>query len=307
MKRILTISLTAGLLSALSAVALLAKPKIIDREAEKKAYPDMQVTEGIADKNIVEAYKRLAAFGPLVNLAHDDREKYFKERQEPTDFRHTLRNIVYTPRNTYVRYVKESPEFLLVGLGDPAETQAKITEKVTEASNAGVQVAAPAFQGREGIELTQFEFVYSEDQSGREAVGSRRKSVSLFYKRAAQGAVDTEQDYTLDLVVTRIVEDDYKKGVKDVEVVIDATPGTENMDDVIVVHRYNQKPSQTIVIGAMPNTPIFPQRLAFKQKFYVRLLDHYNILYRLVDGYAKRDGNSFQDAVLERLRASTEY
>jgi hypothetical protein len=299
---------TAGALAvSLLAGALMAKPRIIDREAEKKAYPDLQTTEAILDRNVTEAYRRLSLFGPLVNMAKEDRDKYFKERQDPLDFRHTLRNIVYTPRNTYLRYVKEGADFLLVGLGDTAETQAKISEKTAAANNAGVQVPALAFQDREGIELTQFDFIYPEDEPVREAIGSRRKSVSLFYKRTGQGNVDTEQEYTLDLVVTRVVEDNFKKGVKNVEVIIDPSPLTENMDDVIIIHRYNQKPSQAIVVGTMPNTPNFPQRNTFKQKFYLRLLDHYNILYRLLDGYAKKDGNAYNDTVLELLRKSTEY
>lgn len=306
MKRIFTT--TAGALTvSLFAGALIAKPKIIDREAEKKAYPDLQNAESTLDRNVVEAYKRLALFGPLVNLAKEDRDKYFKERQDPLDFRHTLKNIVYTPRNTYMRYVKEGADFLLVGLGDTAETQAKISEKTAEANNAGVQVPALAFQDREGIELTQFEFIYAEDEHIRKAIGSRRKSVSLFYKRTGQGNVDTEQDFTLDLVVTRVVDDNFKKGIKNVEVVIDPSPMTESMDDIIILHRYNQKPSQAIVVGTMPNTPIFPQRNQFKQKFYMRLLDHYNILYRLLDGYTKKDGTSYNETVLELLQKSTEY
>ncbi|MBW7858869.1 MAG: hypothetical protein H3C43_11395 [Leptonema sp. (in: Bacteria)] len=306
MKRIFKQTLGIGAVS-LFAVALIAKPKIIDRENEKKEYPDLQTTEGILDQNINAAYKRIALFGPLVPMAKEDRDKYFKERQEPLDFRHSLKNIVYTPRNSYVRYVKEGADFLLVGLGDTAETQAKIAEKIAEAKAAGVNVNDLAFQERDGIELTQFEFIYDDESVVREAVGSRRKSVSLFYTRNSQGDVDTEDDYTLNLVVTRVVHDNFKKGVKDVEVVIDPSPLTENMDDVVVVHRYNQKPSQALVVGTMSNTPNFPQRNTLKQKFYVKLLDDYNTLFRLVDGYAKKDGNAYNDTVLDLLKASTEY
>lgn len=308
MKRIFTISLGVGLAASMLTLSLLGKSRIIDREAEKKQYPDLQKTEADEDLNVEAAYKRLTLFGTLVNMAREDRDKYFKERQEPNEFRHTLRNIVYTPRNTYVRYVKDDPAFMLVGFGNPAETQERIQEKVKEAVDAGIQVAAPTFSGqREGIELTQFEFIYPDDEPGREAVGSKRKSLTLFFKRTGQGTVDTETDFTLDYVVTRIIEDNFKKGVKDMELVIDPTPGTKEMDDVIIVHRYNQKTPQAMVVGAMPNTPNFPQRLDFKRKFYVRLMDHYNILFRLVDGYAKKDSNNYQDSVLEHLRRSTEY
>jgi len=306
MKRIFIFSASTLAISIL-ATALAAKPKIIDREQEAKDYPDLQTTESILEKSIAEGYSRLGLFGPLVNMAKEDRDKYFKEREEPLDFRHTLKNIVYTPRNTYVRYIKESADFLLVGFGDTAETQAKISEKTAEATNAGVQVQNFAFQDREGIELTQFEFIYSEDQAVREAIGSRRKSVSLFYKRTGQGNVDTENDFTLDLVVTKIIHDNFKAGVKDIELVIDPSPLTSNMDDVIILHRYNQKPSQALILGTMPNTPNFPQRNTFKQKFYLKILDHYNILYRLLDGYAKKDGNAYNDTVIELLRKSTDY
>lgn len=307
MKRIFTISLGFGLAASVLSISLLARGKVIDRAQEKKDFPDLQANEDIQDKNIANAYARLTTFGPLVPLAQEDRMAFFKERQDPNDFRNALRNIVYTPRNTYVRYVKDNADLLLVGFGTPAETEAKIKEKVQEAVSAGVQVTAPTFQGREGIELTQFEFIFQENEPGREATGSKRKTLSLFYKRAGQGGVDTEKDFVLDFVVARIVEDDLRKGIRDVELVIDPTPGTENMDDVIILHRHNEMPSQAMVLGAMANTPNFPLRNQFKQKFYGHLMDQYNILYRLVDGYARRDSNSYQESVLERLRKSTEY
>jgi hypothetical protein len=296
-----------GLLIIVSQIYIWAQPKLIDREEEKKEYPDLQQTEAILDKNIQDAYKRISIFGPLVNLAKNDRSKYFKQKEEPFNFEHGLKNIVYTPRNTYIRYVKESPEFLLVGFGTTQEVLAKIKERIDYVNGQGVKVPQLGFQNRDGIELTQFEFVYAEDTPTREVVGSRRKSLTLFYDRVNQSTIDTPQDFKLTMVVSRIINHHIRDGVKDVELIVDPDPNTENMDDVIILHRYNEKPTQVIVLGSMHNTPNNPHRVVFKRDFYLQLLDHFNSLYRMVDGYAKKDSNEYNQKVLQLLKKEMEY
>lgn len=296
-----------GLLIIVSQIYIWAQPKLIDREEEKKEYPDLQQTEAILDKNIQDAYKRISIFGPLVNLAKNDRSKYFKQKEDPFNFEHGLKNIVYTPRNTYIRYVKESPEFLLVGFGTTQEVLAKIKERIDYVNNQGVKVPQLGFQNRDGIELTQFEFVYAEDTPTREVVGSRRKSLTLFYDRVNQSTIDTPQDFKLTMVVSRIINHHIRDGIKDLELIVDPDPNTENMDDVIILHRYNEKPTQVIVLGSMHNTPNNPHRVVFKRDFYLQLLDHFNSLYRMVDGYAKKDSNEYNQKVLQLLKKEMEY
>lgn len=286
---------------------ILSQPKLIDREEEKKEYPDLQITEQILDKNILDAYKRLSIFGPLVNLAKEDRSKYFKEKQDPLDFNHSLRNIVYTPRNSYIRYVKESSDFLLVGFGTTQETLAKIKERIDYVNGQGVKVNQLQFGQRDGIELTQFEFIYGEDTPRREIVGSRRKSLTLFYERINQSTIDSPQDFKLSAVVSRIIRHHIKDGIKDIELVIDPDPNSENMDDVIILHRYNEKPTNVIVLGSMHNTPNNPHRNTFKRDFYLQLLDHFNSLYRMVDGFAKKDSNEYNQKVIDLLKKAMEY
>ncbi|MCX7811762.1 MAG: hypothetical protein N2247_12735 [Leptospiraceae bacterium] len=296
-----------GLLIIVSQIYIWAQPKLIDREEEKKEYPDLQQTEAILDKNIQDAYKRISIFGPLVNLAKNDRSKYFKQKEDPFNFEYGLKNIVYTPRNTYIRYVKESPEFLLVGFGTTQEVLAKIKERIDYVNGQGVKVPPLSFQNRDGIELTQFEFVYAEDTPTREVVGSRRKSLTLFYDRVNQSTIDTPQDFKLTMVVSRVINHHIRDGVKDIELIVDPDPNTENMDDVIILHRYNEKPTQVIVLGSMHNTPNNPHRVVFKRDFYLQLLDHFNSLYRMVDGYAKKDSNEYNQKVLQLLKKEMEY
>ncbi len=303
MKRWLLISLIIFMIN----IYIWSQPKLIDREEERKEYPDLQQTEIILDKNIQDAYKRLSIFGPLVNLAKEDRSKFFKQKEDPLDFNHTLKNIVYTPRNTYSRYIKESPEFLLIGFGPTQEILAKIKERIDYVNGQGVKVPQLQIGQRDGIELTQFDFIYSENTPTREAVGSRRKSLMLFYERVNQGTIDTPQDFRLSSVVTKVVSHHIKDGIKDVELIIDNDPNTENMDDVIIIHRYNEKPTNVIVLGSMHNTPNNPHRVQFKRDFYLQLLDHFNTLYRMVDGYAKKDGNEYNQKVIELLKKSMEY
>jgi len=296
-----------GLLIIVSQIYIWAQPKLIDREEEKKEYPDLQQTEAILDKNIQDAYKRISIFGPLVNLAKNDRSKYFKQKEDPFNFEHGLKNIVYTPRNTYIRYVKESPEFLLVGFGTTQEVLAKIKERIDYVNGQGVKVSQLGFQNRDGIELTQFEFVYAEDTPTREVVGSRRKSLTLFYDRVNQSTIDTPQDFKLTMVVSRVINHHIRDGIKDLELIVDPDPNTENMDDVIILHRYNEKPTQVIVLGSMHNTPNNPHRVVFKRDFHLQLLDHFNSLYRMVDGYAKKDSNEYNQKVLQLLKKEMEY
>jgi len=296
-----------GLLIIVSQIYIWAQPKLIDREEEKKEYPDLQQTEAILDKNIQDAYKRISIFGPLVNLAKNDRSKYFKQKEDPFNFEHGLKNIVYTPRNTYIRYVKESPEFLLVGFGTTQEVLAKIKERIDYVNSQGVKVSQLGFQNRDGIELTQFEFIYAEDTPTREVVGSRRKSLTLFYDRVNQSTIDTPQDFKLTMVVSRVINHHIRDGIKDLELIVDPDPNTENMDDVIILHRYNEKPTQVIVLGSMHNTLNNPHRVVFKRDFHLQLLDHFNSLYRMVDGYAKKDSNEYNQKVLQLLKKEMEY
>lgn len=299
-------TLTA-LAALLATVALAAKPKIIDRMSEKEEFPDLQVTEKKWDFNILDIDKKLNQFGPLVELGKEDRARLFQELKEPNDFRNSFRNIKYTPRNTYVRYVKESPEFIINGIGSVDEINTLIDAKTKEANDAGLNLQKLQFQSREGIELTQFDFI-KEDIGDKccVPVGSLRKSLTLYFSRA-NGEADTRQELKLTMVVARVVSDHLKNGVKDVELVIDPSPLDDNMDDILVFHRYNQNVPTLAILGTMSNTPNYPHRIDFKQKFYARLEDHFYRLYQLVDGYAHRDNNSYNEDVIQKLEQGLSY
>ena len=291
------------MISMILAGSVLAQPKVVDRKTEKEEYPALQVTEEKQEMNILHVQKRINTFGRLVALAREDREMMFQRLENPNDFRHTMKNLEYTPRNTYIRYVKESPDFVFVGMGKTDEVMGSIRELTQRGNAGGINVPELAFQQRDGIELTQFEFLKDEKN---QAVGSRRKSLTMFFTQTNTQA-DTAQNLELSMTVTRIVNDQQKDGVKTVEIVIDPTPLDQQMDDVIVIRRYNYKVPQVTILGMMSNTPNFPHRTRFKKKYQNKLLEHFYRLYMLVDGYANKDQNDYNENLIEELESSLEY
>ncbi|MCB1317291.1 MAG: hypothetical protein KDK27_15110 [Leptospiraceae bacterium] len=298
-------------LALLLAGSLMAQPRTVEPETEQEEFPDLQRTEALQEANILDAYTRLGELGWLVQMAQQDRRLQQLEEENPLNFEYTFRYIKFTPRNTYIRYVKEDPQFLLNTFGPTEQILNQIKEKVELAKTINVPAEAVTLdKGRDGIELTQYDFIYSNDPDQRRAIGSRRKSLTLFFDRTNNQA-DTAQQLQLSMVVTKIVENDFRRGVSDTELIIDPAPldpkDDIQMSDILILHRYNQKPTNVILLGLMHNTSTNPHRLEFKQEFYVKLLDHFFRLFRLVANYASKDDNDYNEEVLQKLEQSMSY
>jgi len=294
------------LLAAVGSV--MAQPRYIDRAVEKDAYPNLQVAEARQEANIQDVMKRLSDFQHLVEMAREDRITNFNKIKEPNNFQHTLKNITFTPRNTYVRYVREDAENIFVGIGDKDQMLAQANEKIALANQHKIALKNLEFKQRDGIELTQFEFM--RETVGTQccvAVGSRRKSISLYYRQAANQQPEAQQELTLDMVIIRVVEDHQRNGVKNVEVIIDPTPLDEDMNDIMVFQRYNVHVPQISVLGAMSNTTNYPHRYRFKKKFYNRLNEHFYRLMMLVDNYASKGDNDYNEKLIEEVEKTLEY
>lgn len=295
------------LVTALAAGEISAQSKKINRKVEADKFPDLQTTEDIQDKNIMNVFNRLATFGHLVEMARQDRlNKFREENVDRLNFSFTHRELKYTPYNTYVRFVHNGDKFSLVGLGETEKLMAQINEKVAVAKAVGVKSADIRFPDLDGIELTRFAFLYEIIDQERRAIGSRRKSISLYFQPGDVGP-DQERNFTLEMAVTRIVDDSFQEGRRYVQLIIDPSPTDENSDDIVVVHRYNQKPAVVTVLGTMQNTSNYPHRVEFKQKFYVKILDNFFRLFRMVDGYSRKDGDDFNDGLLKHLERGNEY
>jgi len=297
---------TVAFLLFMITIALFAQDRIIDREQEKKDFPEIQESEAIAEQNILGTYNQLKSYGHLVQMAKEDRVNTFLEIKDPNNMKYMARHIKFTPHNSYSRYVKEDPALLLLGLGELKDIQALISEKIKLANNNGVAAKEIQFQSRDGIELTDFAFIYDPQDPKHKAIGSVRKTLTLFFKPAGQTA-DQRQAYELDLVVGRLVDDNMRDGVKNVEVFIDPSPLDAQMDDFVIIHRKNFQEPSVIPLGIAHNTPNAPHRLRYKQRFHTRLLDHFYRLYTLVDSYAKKDGNKYNETVIEEMEDVLSY
>ena len=295
------------LVAAIVAGELSAQQKKINRKDEAGEFPDLQTTEDIQDQNIANVYKRLATFGHLVEMARQDRlNKFREENVDRLNFNFTHRDLKYTPHNTYVRFVHNGDKFSTVGLGETQKVMGQINEKVAVAKSIGINANEIQFPDLDGIELTKFDFLYEIIDQERRAIGSRRKSISLYFQPGDVGP-DQERNFTLEMAVTRITDDNYQEGRKYVQLIIDPSPMDDNNDDIVVLHRYNQKPTVVTVLGTMRNSANYPHRIEFKQKFYVKLLDNFFRLFRLVDGYSRKDGDDFNDELLKHLERGNEY
>ncbi len=299
---------TLPLILLIAAGAATAQPRLVNREFEKDDYPNLQVAEVKQEENIQDVMKRLSDFRHLVEMAREDRISNFERIKDPNNFQHTLKNINYTPRNTYIRYVRENPENIFVGFGDKDNMVAQAQEKIAQAVANKVQVKNLAFQERDGIELTQFDFI--RETVGTQcciAVGSRRKSLTLYYRQPANQQPDAAQELLLDMVVLRVTEDHQRNGVKNVEVIIDPSPLDADLNDIMVFQRYNQHVPKITLAGMMSNTTNYPHRYRFKKKFYNRLNEHFYRLMMLVDNYASKGDNDYNEKVIEELEKTLDY
>ena len=296
--------------------ALAAQPRLIDRAREKQLYPDLQVTEAGSDAEVLERMKGLSEYWHLVDMARVDRKtKWQEDYVDPQKFENTFRLLKFTPRNMYVRYVEDVEDlkkgadgkikgnFLLAGLGPADDLSAQLEQKINDAKGRKITAEKIAYgQGRTGIELTLFDFIYADGPDGRKAVGSLRKSLTLLFTGGAKGG-----DPALNMVVSTTIYDHLADGVTFKQVVVDPTPLDKNLDDIIIYDRYNQKPTTITVLGMMSNTPNDPHRVRFKRKFYAKYLSDFYRLYRLVDSYSKRDGGEYNREVIEKLEDNLGY
>ena len=277
---------------------------------------ELQATETIQDEGIEQTTENFKEFASLVEKARIDRETKWKERNvDPNNFENTFRKIQFAPRNSYVRYVEDLEKdvtiegktvkgnILLEGFGEVADVTKEIQNAVKISTSQGNSSAKTiAFnQGRVGIEIMQYDFIKERTKENESvAVGSQRKSVALLYKKSGD-------NLTLDMVVTRIVNDHLREGTKEIQLIIDPTPLDPGLDDLIIIDRYNQKPAKATILGTVLNSANSPYRLKFKQSFYQQHLANFYRMYRLVLGFSSEDDSEYQHGVITDLKRSLQY
>ncbi len=159
--------------------SVFAQPRLVNRDEERKEFPDLQETEANQEKNVQETYTNLQRMGFLVKMTEIDRQTIFEEQlpENQYDFTKTFRFVNYTPRNTYIRFVANEQQFMLNTFGAADEIKKLMDERVAKAKEIKAWSTEQGYKDinfggdKKGIELTQFDFIHSTDEKVQRVIG----------------------------------------------------------------------------------------------------------------------------------------
>ena len=276
---------------------LFSQSPVVNREQEKKNFASLHFTEKRLGQNIKEAYESLSKFAYLIKLAKEDRLRAIQAEKEPHNFRHDFKALKYVPWRNNIRYVKEGDKFILNSFGKVNEIKELINERVTQARANNILIDKINFQAREGIEFSQFSFIYAKDSDKTRAVGAQRKWLSLYFN----------PNKTLALSTLQVEYNNLRRGVKEIELIIDPSPTDNNLDDLVIVHRYNQGPAKVYLVGMMYNNKSFNNRNNFKIKYNNYLRNKFLQMFQRVAKYNNYNSHEGHKKHFERLERGLEY
>ena len=279
---------------------------LIDRAAEREEFRSLQYAEKIQDKNIQETFDYLETFGYMTDMMKFDRSLAVKAEKEPHNFRNDLRKLKYVPWRNTLRYVKEGEAFLLTSFGDIEEVKGLIQSKLTVARSHKIALPEFGYGQREGIELTWYGFLYEKGKEKRRAIGSQSKSLTLYFAPTDKNQFN-QQNYRLDRATLKIVYHDMLRDSKDVELIIDPTPKDDQMDDIVILHRYNFAPSSVYVLGMMHNNKSFTHRFDFKKKYHNFLRNQFLQMFQRIAKYNKYSENVNHGLHVKRLQKGLSF
>ena len=279
---------------------LFAQRRIIDKQEENLKYKLLQQTGKGWDKSIQEVFSQLAQFGFLVELAKNDRATAILAEKEPYNFRYDKRHLKFVPWRSNIRYVKEGDSLLLNSFGKISEVKELINKKIQLATaQNNVKVANPSIGNRDGVEISQFGFVYAKGPDKTRVIGTQRKWISLYFAQPARAE--------LSLATIRIEYHDFREGVKEVELIIDPSPTDKQMEDIVIIHRYNQTVPEVYLLALMSNDKSFAHRNQFKKKYHGYLRSHFLQSLRRMAAYNTLTTHGAHEKEVKRLERGLEY
>ena len=293
------ISALVLLFTLLLSSVLFAQWKLIDRQEESQKYQSLQQSGKGWDKNVQETYGQLAQFGFLVELAKKDRATAILAEKEPHNFRHDKRDLKFVPWRNNIRYVKEGEQFLFNSFGKVEEVKALINKKIQLAAQNKVTVPNPNIGNREGVEISQFGFIYARDPDKTRAIGSQRKWISLYFNQPATNE--------LSFVTIRVEHHNFRAGVKEIELILDPSPTDDQTEDIVVIHRYNQTEPKVYLLALMHNDKSYDHRNQFKNRYHEYLRSHFLQMFKRIATYNAFNPYKAHDKEVERLDRGLEY
>jgi hypothetical protein len=138
--------------------------------------------------------------------------------------------------------------------------------------------------------------MFMRDMMDVKVVGEKRKSVKLYGSGGSLAKIES-----------MIYERDYNNANEHYVEIIDPSPMTEGLDDVIIKQTFNKKLVFNKTLGEMKNTTAFPVRNDFKRNFYIPHLTYfYNTVLSIAETYSK-GAKDTDSSVTDFLQRSTQY
>lgn len=276
--------------------ALSAQWKLRDRKGEDKKYPSLQKTGKYWDKDIQLAYAQLSQFGFIVELAKNDRATAILAEKEPHSPHYSERDLKFVPWRSSIRYVKEGEQFLLKSFGKLSKVKELISKSIKLASQSNVVVPNPSFGDREGVEISQFGFIYKKDPDKTRAIGFQRKWINIFFSQASQNQIS--------LATLRVEYNNFRLGVKEIDLIIDPSPMDGQMRDIVILHRYNETDPKVYLLALMYNDKGANHRNQFKAKYSHYLRGDFLQIFKRIGAYNKLNYSASHEGYLKRLNRS---
>ncbi len=240
----------------------------------------------ILDRRIYQVYRDMEPFSYLLNYAKADRLRTYKGQKEPFNTRHDKRQIRHIPWRNAIRYVKESESYLYKGYGTVEEVRGLINKRIQEVRENNIQVGDFKVGNREGIEISEFSFLYyARDPDKTRSIGSRRLILSLFLVPTGKKDHDSRPLYTVESVALRVIRHDFRTEVKDVVMTIDPTPNDVQTRDIIIMHRYNYEPPHIDLLGIKRSNANYNHRNEFKREYVEYLSTQFLQKLQRIDRY----------------------
>ncbi len=145
------------------------------------------------------------------------------------------------------------------------------------------------------IELEAFDFI-KEDFKSTKVVGGRQKNMRLYFSGDSLTKVESV-----------IIEKNFAAKSTYYTKIVDPDPMSPENGDIEITIKVNDEPSRTTTLSQMENTLTSPNRIKFKQEFYVSHLQDFERLFRYTEKYRAHYSSNDDYNAIEIMKRSLTY
>ncbi|MDH5717472.1 MAG: hypothetical protein OEZ22_07510 [Spirochaetia bacterium] len=147
-------------------------------------------------------------------------------------------------------------------------------------------------KGKDYIEIESYSF-NGKSYNKNNIVGMTTKKMKLFFN-----------GNTLTKVETSVMQEDYEKRTKTENTIIDVTPLTKDLSDVVITNTVNSGNPYNLIVKDMENTVSNPMRIEFKRNFYLKNLMYFEKLFRYTESFQVQKDKNNDEKIIKELTDS---